>query len=522
MNNKKRVITSMLCMALVLSFLAGCGGDKKPVSESSNTSSVSENANIDETSSEENVSGNIESAESNASAADTSNPTQTSGSTQKPSASSSAANNNTDPTKNVDLKGATIIVATNDKEIFGTKKGTKRQNAIAERTSLLKSKLNCEIKVDYRADAEALYQSAFTTISSGKKFANVIIPNTYKVCAYLSSNMLAPLNNIPGLDLNKSYWQSAVTGIAKYNNNVYFAANPANEHLSISTVMFFNKKLAKAINWDPYADVKANKWNFSKLKTVVKQATVDLDGKAGMSTADQWGLAQTDPGTRGMMALVTGASLEMIKGTNGKYTYNMDDKNIINTVNFGKALFVDDKVNYRGKSDSDMVNLFTSGHALLLSSPLSDVEKITNMEDDFGLIPFPHSDSANKYVSNIDWNARVIMVPRNIKGQELENTGKFLEAFAYLAQDTSKAIKKEYEDRHFRDDESGEMLSLIESNLKLDAAQIFGGSSFWSIHEGTFRVFYSAIDENKNPQSVVDANKNAAIEELKKQLAKIK
>ena len=75
--------------------------------------------------------------------------------------------------------------------------------------------------------------------------------------------------------------------------------------------------------------------------------------------------AQIDPGTAGMMALLTGSNLEMIKGSNGKFTYNMDNKDIINTINIGKALFKDDKVNYAGKADADDVKLFTSGHALL-------------------------------------------------------------------------------------------------------------------------------------------------------------
>ena len=163
----------------------------------------------------------------------------------------------------------------------------------------------------------------------------------------------------------------------------------------------------------------------------------------------------------------------------------------------------------------------------ILSGGLSNVEQITNMDDDFGLIPFPHSDSQKQYRSNVDWNYTVMMVPKNPKNQkatdvEAQNTGKFLEAFAYLSQDTMKAIKQEYADRHFRDDESSDMLSIIEKGLKMDAAQIFGGQSLWPIHDGTFRVMYETIGDNKDPQTLVDERKKAAITELEKQLAKIK
>ena len=117
-------------------------------------------------------------------------------------------------------------------------------------------------------------------------------------------------------------------------------------------MLFFNKKIAKSLNWDPYAQVKNNQWTVSELRRVTKAATRDLDGKSGMTAADQWGMAQIDPGTAGMMALLTGSNLEMIKGSNGKFTYNMDNKDIINTINIGKALFKDDKVNYAGKADA--------------------------------------------------------------------------------------------------------------------------------------------------------------------------
>ena len=40
--------------------------------------------------------------------------------------------------------------------------------------------------------------------------------------------------------------------------------------------------------------------------------------------------------------------------------------------------------------------------------------------------------------------------------------------------------------------------------------------------DGTFRVMYETIGDNKDPQTLVDERKKAAITELEKQLAKIK
>ena len=43
-----------------------------------------------------------------------------------------------------------------------------------------------------------------------------------------------------------------------------------------------------------------------------------------------------------------------------------------------------------------------------------------------------------------------------------------------------------------------------------------------NLHDGTFRVMYETIGDNKDPQTLVDERKKAAITELEKQLAKIK
>lgn len=527
MRLKQRVF-AILCASFILAGFAGCSGKDEPesLSDGSAAADTSSDAASGSESGEEAPDASGEATTTPVTDADGNQVTQATTSKNEHSGGKTTAKpdgNKGNPIDGVDLKGATIVVGTSSKDMFNAKKGgSKRLNAIAERLSQLQNKLHCTVKVEYKEDAEALYQAVFTSSMSGKKFADVIIPHAYKTTAYLSSNILKPLNAVPHVDLSQPYWQSAVSTISKFGANTYFAACPGNEQLGATQVMFFNKRIAKALNWDPYSQVKNNKWNVSELRRIIKTATVDLDGKAGMTAADQWGLAQIDPGTAGMMALLTGSGMEMIKGSNGSYAYNMDNKGVVSTVNIGRAIFRDDKVNYAGKADADMVSLFTSGHALLLSGAIGNIEKITNMDDDFGLIPFPHGDSATKYMSNVDWNSTVIMVPKVLNKTELDNAGHFLEAFAYLSQETAKAIRQEYADRHFRDDESSDMLSLIEANLKMDAAQILGGASIWPIAEGTFRVLYEATDGGKNPQEVVDANKKAAITELKKLLEKIK
>ena len=112
--------------------------------------------------------------------------------------------------------------------------------------------------------------------------------------------------------------------------------------------------------------------------------------------------------------------------------------------------------------------MFANHQSLFLDSTFFVIGKIRGMEADFGIIPYPKLDEAQKqYVSRVEYYFPTI-VP--INSDSLEITGVMLEA---LQSESAKTVRPAYYDialktKYTRDDESAQMLDLIFSTRVVD------------------------------------------------------
>jgi hypothetical protein len=129
-----------------------------------------------------------------------------------------------------------------------------------------------------------------------------------------------------------------------------------------------------------------------------------------------------------------------------------------------------------GVSDiwTEIINVFHEGRALYRISIMTDVPKLRDMEDEFGILPLPKLDENQKeyYTSYQSWNARAYAVPVTVT--DPERTGIVLEYMASVSTDT---MLKAYYDTTLqrkvaRDDESAAMLDIIFNSLTTDTAMM--------------------------------------------------
>lgn len=530
----KKALAGLLSMLFMVTMLAACGGDKKPVSSKVPTTSAGEGTT---TAAGEQTDPSGETTDPSGETADPS------GETTDPSGdvSGTIGNNttrpvttarpvtttsrpaNTDPTKGVNLGGAEIIVSGGG-DMFNKKKGTASNfdNAVADRTAKLEKALNCKITVKKVADPDKQQSAAFNAIMSGEKFADIVEATLHKVSAFMTSEMLVDMNTIKTLDLDRDYWKSAISDINNIKGKRFFALNAANVPVAASNVVLFNKRLAKELGFtganDPYALVKSNKWTISQMAQMMKTGTIDNDGKPGMSDNDQWGLIQLDLGTCGMTSYMLASGAQMLLNNKGTITYNMKAAKTIDTLNKAYEFFVKNKTCSPVNGATDVLKMFKGGKVLFYSGPLGYIASMDDMDDDFGLLPFPRGDSEKSYSTYMDWNVGVFMIP---KYAQTDKAGAVLEALAYLSADTTGIYKQEMGDRYLRDDESIEMLSIIESHQKADMIQMLGSGAVWPLHEGTYQVLYQTAG-GKSPQTLVETYEKTATTALNELLAKIK
>ena len=518
---KKQLALAAAFAVAVLS-LAGCSGKEPAPDSSSSTGSTAGSGAAGSTTSTKagettTASGESTNTQGNTGGGKTTSPN--SGPATKPPAAS------TDPLK-ADLGGQTIeIITPYQNGIFNTKKNLSAyQNACAERLSTLQSELNCKISISVKT-VDEMSEMAFTTISSGSKFADILEVPIYGTSAYLNSQAVVNLRAISTLDLSQDYLNAgdAVNSSTFYNKTYFITCDDMIADSGMG--YFFNKRLLKECGLEnPYDLVKNNQWTISKLRSMAKAATKDTDGKPGMSKSDQWGMLQTSYVADAAAAVLAANNAEMIKPDGkGGAVYNTDSKEVLDSISLCTQMFVSDGSCYAATDgDKDLWNMFITGKGLFLGVGVNIAQKIMDMDDDYGFVPFPRSDSASSMNVGTNWNSSVLMVPINPKAANYDNVGRFLQAFCKLSEDTVETMYDEYSDRYFRDDQSVEMMKVMASSQKITTSSILGSTGDWGIHEGTYKILYNCVPGKVSAISEIETYKPFSVSNLADLMYKLK
>ena len=147
--------------------------------------------------------------------------------------------------------------------------------------------------------------------------------------------------------------------------------------------------------------------------------------------------------------------------------------------------------------------MFVNNKGLFLDTTFKLITNLRDMDTDFGIIPYPKWDEAQKdYCSRVEGGDFPIVPVTNKK---LEMTGVLLEA---MCAESAKHVIPAYYDKMLkgkvaRDEESAEMLDIIFRNRIYDL-----GDTFWNpiLRDGIFLQMF-----NENDRAL--ASKIAGIEE---------
>ena len=416
-----------------------------------------------------------------------------------------------DPTK-YDLKGNTIT-------IYGFEKPdaskSKTEAAHLEALESLEKSMNCTIKY-VESTPDNTKSKTTLNVMSNTHFTDLITTQQYSVVGYLTSDLLVDLSDIETMDLRKSYMNVGDGVNAFHLGSGYWAVNQPLNLAASGNYIFFNKRLMKEVTGDenyPYKLMDQNKWNITNWRDLNKKGTKELDGDGKQTDKDQWGLIQIDIGTAGFSAILQANRALMITNNNGVLEYNMEDGKCIPAINLGVDIYYNDKTCVN-KNNDDAYKLFTSGHGLFLGGATAGaVSEVSDMKDDFGVLPFPLGDGQSEYSVCTNWNCMTFGIPACVpeKDDKLKNAGAFLQAYMEVAQDVVAAQFDEYTLRYCRDEESKENLMIgYTAQVTTPSAAVAGDEA---VKMGTYRVCYDT--PGKAPATTVAANKGISIQALK-------
>lgn len=543
-----RKIISLLCVAFLIVSLCGCQGAVEEVTSeiewveggqqtetNTNSGDVQGNTNGNSDADDSNKTSNGNGGNSNTISGNTnsnSNNANTNSNSNNNNTNTNNSNNTNNGTTNskisnpldVDLKGATINIY--DISTFNINaSNSKTDKAKSDMLNKIQKELNCKFKVTTTAD-EKMESFVTTSAAAGKALCGIIAPSMYKSGYYIAANLVTNLTRVSSMDLSKDYMNRYnVLNASQFGSAKYAVAA---EGESRTYVVFFNKRILKELGYSEnyiYDLADSGKWTYEEYRNLAKKAMKDLDGKSGMSAADQWGMVLQDGPTGIPSNVIASYGTSMIKlSSNGQLKYNMTDSKIIKSLNLTNNILVKDGTDgsAHGSNVDDRVKIFTNGKALFLFASLHKASSFTSMKDEYGLVPVPQATANKKYASAIDWNARVLMMPAGLSAEDQYNAGAVIQAYQYLYDDVLETMEKEYVNRYFCDEKSGKNFRIAAAGMTTMPEYLYAQINE-TILSGTYRIFWDYIDgKTTSPSSNIEAQKSAVEKSLEELNAKIK
>lgn len=352
-----------------------------------------------------------------------------------------------------------------------------------------------------------------TVVMAGDDFADCVIASGSSAATLALNQVLYDLNEIPTLDLSKSWWNQTANEAFLLGGKQYIAAGDISPFCTLAAhCVFFNKGMVADNDSlaDPYDAVRNGTWTYDLMEEMATAVSNDVNGDGTMDAEDTFGLCSEAIG----MVTVGACGVRFTgKEKDGSLALTLDGERAANAVETIVTLFrnsniamyaMDYAADYGNVFRQLFVQKFIEDELLFVNNWLVVALELRDMDSDFGILPPPKMDETQEsyqvYHSE-SWTYYPV-VPITIDNPNM--VGHVMDALGYYGHEIlySALIDKTVEGKTLRDKDTEEMLQIIYENRIFDPATMFdwGGISgmFNSfIHENSidFASSYAAIRE---------------------------
>ena len=275
-------------------------------------------------------------------------------------------------------------------------------------------------------------------------------------------------NTLPYVNLDEEWWYQNITNDLCFGDKIYVMTGDYANYIDSIDCLVFNKDIFDNLGLEyPYQDVLDGTWTWDKFEELVALGADDLNGDGQMSFEDdQWGLVGWIWELAPALLISTGYSpLEKDADNMPVLNQNVDEAHEI----YGRIvdLFADGQKSWAESNDySGQINVFTEGRAMFKDTFLGGVTGFSEVEFDFGIIPYPKWDENSEYMNRSSNMTALTYIP--VTNTELELTGAVLEELAFQS---AKELTPTYFDtvltvKSTRDVESEQMLPIIKNSAR--------------------------------------------------------
>jgi hypothetical protein len=245
-------------------------------------------------------------------------------------------------------------------------------------------------------------------------------------------------------------------------------------------VTYYNKDMGADHGIENLYEVVARgDWTMDYCAELVSGIYRDLNGNDQKDKEDEYGMASN----LFENADVFWSSFDMnmlTKNSDGWFELSNEKEKISKAFEMVYELLYDNPGVYAYDSSEDNFerqrDMFANGNVLLTTLHLyyAESSEFRNMQDEYGIIPTPKYDKAQKeYYTFAHDQYSVFMIPCTVKNPEM--SGAVLEALTY---ESYKSVQPTYynlvlKGRYANDAESRNMLDIITNNIKINCAWIY-------------------------------------------------
>jgi len=328
------------------------------------------------------------------------------------------------------------------------------------------------------------------------------------------------------IDTEKPWWSKASVEVLDVSGVLEFISGDYSILLWEGLcVVYFNKKLVKEYAIEsPYELVKGGKWTLEAVERLSKDIYTDLngDGKAGFE--DLYGLITTNGNMIDNFLISCELKLTAKDGEGFPVFANPTDERSVAVAEKvyellrQKGVFMFDETKIKDVQEV----MFMDDRGLFYTSFLRDSQAFRNMETDFGILPYPKYDEAQKDHKTFSKGGfAAFAIPATAKDTEFSEI--ILEALC--AESYKKVIPAYYDialkNKYARDDESAEMLDIIREGFDYDFACVALDYTEWVLLELRIMAAGKSFDwVSRMEKKAAKIDKN--LEKLKNQILSLR
>lgn len=399
-------------------------------------------------------------------------------------------------------------------------------DAIFNRNIVVGDRLNVNLVSQTIDDTDAgkTLEELKRVVKAGSDDYDMLACACYVTMPASISGLFYDLQDMEYLDLSRDYWMAGYNESASYHDSQYTATGAiALSTYRLTLVTLFNKVMFddKSIPY-LYEAVDNDEWTLDYHISLVEDFYQDLNGDAKRDEKDLYGhVSSAGLNLNGYWASCDVPMVE--KDADGAYTWVVDTERLSNVMDKLLILFYESggsyicKENEQNTAQPEIREMFAKGRAATTTLRLLAVEldEIRNMEQEYGIVPIPKYDQAQKeYATLMQDQFTVFAIPASVNEDKLELIAATMEV---MASESMRMVRPAYYEiaikrKYMSDAIAWEMLDLTFSNIKVDPGMVFGEALGYPHHK-----LYEMV---KNKRNTVASDFGKARNQMNKQLTK--